>query len=61
VALAVFASQLQLEWFVGLSLALGNAVGGYLGAQTTITKGENWIRWTLNIALVAFIIKLLFF
>lgn len=61
VALVVFASQLQLLWWVGLWLALGNSIGGWLGAHTAITRGENWIRWVLNLTLAAFILKLLFF
>ena len=61
VALAVFASQLQLLWWVGLWLALGNSIGGWLGAHTAVSRGENWIRWVLNLTLAAFIIKLLFF
>lgn len=61
VALSVFASQLQLLWEVGLWLALGNSVGGWLGAHTTITRGEVWIRRVLNLALIAFVIKLLWF
>ena len=61
VALLVFASQLELLWWVGLWLALGNAVGGWLGAHTTVTHGEVWIRRVLNAALIVFIIKLLFF
>ena len=61
VALAVFASQLQLMWWVGLWLALGNSIGGWLGAHTTVSRGENWIRWVLNLTLAAFIVKLLFF
>lgn len=61
VALAIFASQLELMWWAGLGLALGNSIGGWYGAHTTIHKGDAWIRWVLNITLTAFIIKLLFF
>jgi len=60
VALAVFASQVELMWAVGLALAVGNAIGGYLGAHFTVSKGEHLIRLVLNLVLVAFIIKLLF-
>jgi uncharacterized protein len=60
VALAIFASQVELLWLVGIALALGNAIGGYLGARFTISKGERMIRLVLNLVLVAFIIKLLF-
>jgi len=60
VALSVFASRVELLWLVGLALAAGNAIGGYLGAHFTVSKGEKLIRLILNIVLIAFIIKLLF-
>jgi uncharacterized protein len=60
VALLIFASQIELLWLVGIALAAGNAIGGYLGAHFTISKGERMIRLVLNLVLVAFIIKLLF-
>ena len=60
VALSVFASQIELMWVVGIALALGNSIGGYLGAHFAVTKGEGLIRLVLNLVLVAFIIKLLF-
>lgn len=60
VALAVFASRVEIMWMVGLALALGNAVGGYLGAHFTVASGEKLIRLILNLVLIAFIIKLLF-
>ena len=59
-ALLVFASQVEILWMVGLALALGNSIGGYLGAHFTVTRGEGLIRLVLNLVLVAFIIKLLF-
>jgi len=60
VALVVFANAVELMWLVGLSLALGNAFGGYLGAHFSVSRGEKLIRVILNIVLIAFIIKLLF-
>jgi uncharacterized membrane protein YfcA len=60
-ALLVFASQVQVLWLVGAVLALGNAIGGYLGAHVSVTRGEGLIRQVLNIVLVAFVVKLLFF
>ena len=45
----------------GLGLALGNSIGGWYGAHTTIHKGEVWIRRVFYITLSAFVIKLLFF
>ena len=61
VALAVYAWQTQILWLMGASLALGNATGGWLGARTTISRGEPLIRIVLNIVLVAFIVKLVVF
>lgn len=61
VALAVYASQLQLAWSAGIALAVGNSIGGWLGVHWSIKKGEHLIRRVLNIVLVLMIIKLLFF
>ena len=61
IALAIFATRLELVWWAGLGLAIGNSIGGWYGAHTTVHKGETWIRWVMNITLTAFIIKLLFF
>ncbi|MEP4486419.1 MAG: sulfite exporter TauE/SafE family protein [Halioglobus sp.] len=61
VALFVFASQVEILWIVGAALALGNAIGGYLGAHFTVTRGERLIKIVLNLVLILFIIKLLFF
>ena len=60
-ALAVFASQLQLVWVAGIALAIGNSIGGWLGAHWSIKKGEGLIRQVLNGVLVLMIIKLVFF
>jgi uncharacterized membrane protein YfcA len=59
VALAIYASQLTVLWTLGAALALGMALGGYLGAHFTVTRGEKLIRIVLNLVLIAFIIKLL--
>ena len=61
VALAVFATQVDIEWMLGLALAAGYAVGGWFGASSTISGGEAFIRKILYAALVAMAVKLLFF
>lgn len=61
VALAVFASQIEINWMVGLYLAIGSAVGGWFGTHFQISKGVGAIKIILNIVLIAFVIKLLFF
>jgi uncharacterized membrane protein YfcA len=59
-ALLVFASQIELLWIIGIALAIGHAIGGYLGAHFSIRGGERLIRRVLNLVLVIFVIKLLF-
>lgn len=61
IALSIFATQLQLLWWAGLGLALGNSIGGWYGAHTTIHKGDVWIKRVMYVALSCFIVKLLFF
>ncbi len=60
VSLAIYASQLELLWIVGLALAIGNSIGGWLGAHTSLNKGDIWIKRVIYIVLAAFAIKLIF-
>lgn len=61
VALAVFASQVEIAWTLGLALAAGHAVGGRFGANSAVERGERLIKLVFYVALVAMAIKLLFF
>ena len=61
VSLAVFAANVKIEWALGVALAAGYAVGGWLGAHTAVTRGEALIKRVFYLALVAMAIKLLFF
>jgi uncharacterized membrane protein YfcA len=60
VALFVFASKVGIAWQAGAALALGNAVGGWIGAHTTIAKGAPFIKRALIIVLAIMAVKLLF-
>ncbi len=60
-ALIVFAFTSDILWLVGAVLAIGNSIGGYLGAKLTITRGEKLIRRVLTVAIIAMVIRLLFF
>jgi len=61
VALVVFASELELIWKYGIALGIGTWIGAWLAANLQVKKGIGPIKWTLNIVIIAFIIKLLFF
>jgi uncharacterized membrane protein YfcA len=60
-ALVVFATTSEVLWLPGLALALGNSIGGWLGAHSTMKQGSALVRVVFNLALIAFIVKLVFF
>jgi len=61
VALAVFASEVEIAWIAGAALAAGNALGGYAGAHAAITRGAGLIKFAFYAMIAAMAAKLLFF
>lgn len=61
VALAVFAAKVEIAWLAGAALAVGNAIGGWVGAHATISKGDRFIKMAMFVAGGAMVIALLFF
>jgi len=61
VALIVFAAELELIWKYGIALGVGTWIGAWIAANTQIKQGIGAIKWTLNIVIAIFIIKLIFF
>jgi len=61
VALLVFSTQLELIWEYGIALGIGMSIGAWLAANMQIKQGIGAIKVTLNIVIIAFIIKLIFF
>lgn len=61
VALTLYASQVEIFWMAGLCLAIGNSIGAWVATHLSISRGEKLINRVLNLVLIAFIIKLLFF
>ncbi len=59
VALIVYVMHGKIWWIPGICLAVGNSLGGWIGSQLTVTKGESFIRNVLYVALTAMAIKLL--
>jgi uncharacterized membrane protein YfcA len=59
VALGVFACHGDVIWAAGLSLAVGNAIGGWIGSVFAVKKGERLIRIVLNVTLLVMVVKLL--
>ena len=60
-ALLVFGSELELLWWVGAVMAVGNALGGWMGARLTLTGGEQIIRLMVILAIAGMIVKLIWF
>jgi uncharacterized membrane protein YfcA len=60
-ALAVFIVEDVLDWTIGLTLAVGNAIGGWIGSRWSVAKGDVWIRRVLIVTIIVLSIKLWFF
>jgi len=52
VALPVFVANGQVNWGIGLTLALGNASGAWVAARTAVARGTAFVRWVLLGALL---------
>ncbi|MFC1475501.1 sulfite exporter TauE/SafE family protein [Candidatus Zixiibacteriota bacterium] len=46
-ALVVFLLEGQVQWVVGLTLALGNMSGAWVAARMAVKRGANFVRWLL--------------
>ena len=57
-SLIVFAIRGHVLWMPGLALAAGNSLGGWIGSQMSVLKGEAWIRRVLYGTLVLMALKL---
>ncbi len=57
--LLVYARNTEIYWIAGLALAVGMALGGWLGARTTLHGGEVWVRRVFALVIVLFAIRLL--
>jgi hypothetical protein len=58
-ALIVFIATENVNWFLGLSLAAGNAIGGWWGAKMSVKRGEEFIKGILIVAILIMALKLL--
>ncbi len=60
-ALMVFLAESEIIWLVGLVAAVGNIAGGVVGAKLTLAHGDRLIRIIFFVAIIAMVIKLVFF
>jgi uncharacterized membrane protein YfcA len=57
-ALCVFVPQGAVLWRVGLVMAVGNLLGGYLGARTAVARGTGFVRVFFLVVVSAFIVRI---
>ena len=57
-AVIVFAFNSKICWTMGLALATGMGLGGWIGSHWAVAKGERWLRLILAICIVAMAMKL---
>ena len=60
-ALLVFIINGQIHWLIGITLAVGNGIGGYLGTHWAVSWGPAFVRWVVMVVVVVAGGKLLFF
>ena len=58
-ALTIFMWSGNVNWKLGLSLAAGNALGGWWSARLAVKGGEKVIRFVLGVAIIIMAVKLL--
>lgn len=59
VAIAIFGWKNQILWWTGFYLSIGYALGGIVGSEVSIKKGESTIKMILNLVLLVMIFELL--
>jgi len=57
-ALTVFAPGGHVVWHVGLLMAVGNILGGYVGARTAVARGSGFVRAVFVVIVSAFILRI---
>ncbi len=58
VSLGIFVSRGSWVPLVAGAMAMGNGLGGYLGARTALAKGSAWIRVVFIVVVSALVLKL---
>jgi uncharacterized membrane protein YfcA len=59
VALGVFIVHGQVDYVLGLSLAVGNSLGGWIATHYAVKKGHDWIKRFVIVTVLVFAMRLL--
>lgn len=60
-SLIVFIYYDIINWELGIALAVGSALGGWLTSRWSVGANEKWIRYFVMVTAIAFAVKLFFF
>lgn len=58
-SLFIFIINGQVNWLLGIILAIGNGIGGWLGSNFAVAKGDKGIRFFLFITVILMAAKLM--
>ena len=59
VALGVFVVHGQVDYVLGLALAVGNSTGGWFASHLAVKKGHEWIKRFVIATVLIFALRLL--
>lgn len=57
-SLVVFAANGKVDLLLGVTLAVGNSFGAWIGSNFAVKKGDRWIRVVLAVAVLSLALKL---
>jgi len=60
-ALFIFIMEGKINWWYGLTLAVGNSTGSWIASRMSVKKGDNWVRWFIIVTVIGLAVKLWFF
>lgn len=60
-SLGVFILEGVIDWRYGLTLAIGNSTGAWIGSRWSVKSGDKWIKRLLVVMVIALAVKLWFF
>lgn len=60
-SLTIFILEGVINWQFGITLAVGNSIGGWVASRWSVNKGERWIKRILAVTVIALAVKLWFF
>jgi uncharacterized membrane protein YfcA len=61
ISVVVFALEDKILWHVGLILAIGHALGGWVASRWSVGAGDAWIKRIMIASIIGMAIKLWFF